>query len=221
MIAPTPEAVRHALARHRRVTVPALPGRTNHLETGVLLPISWTNPQSPVVIATLRTPHLRHHAGEVCFPGGRPERDDRDLEQTALREAREELGIAHVDVLGPLSSIPLYTSDYRLFPFVGAVSDHDLSVNPREVAEVLRVAIVSVLAEPVIEAIPWSYGGMEGLSPIFRIGERVMFGATAHVLHELLLVCAPLFGTEAPPLTPSDTTWEDVLPQHPPPVSAP
>lgn len=194
--------------------MPALPGRTNHLKSGVLLPIAWPRPGEPHVIATVRAAHLRQHAGEVCFPGGRPDPGDADLEATALREAREELGISEAEVLGALSSVPLYTSDYRMFPFVARVPDAPLVINADEVAEVLELSLASVLAQATIEAIPWRHEGQSGLSPIFRAGEHVMFGATAYAMYELLVVSAPLFGRGVPPLAAGDLGWSDVLPRE-------
>lgn len=208
----TPAALTEALASHARVDMPALPGRTNHLKSGVLLPLVWPRPGEPQVIATVRAAHLRRHAGEVCFPGGRPDPGDADLEATALREAREELGIDGAEVLGELSSVPLYTSEYRLFPFVARVGDAPFVINHDEVATVLRLSLGAVLAQETIEAIPWRHQGQSGLSPIFRAGEHVIFGATAYALHELLVVSAPLFGRRVPTLAAGDLSWSDVLP---------
>ncbi len=57
------------------------------------------------LLLTRRSPHLRHHAGQISFPGGRQDPDDRDLIHTALRETQEELGIvpAQIEVLGTLT----------------------------------------------------------------------------------------------------------------------
>lgn len=210
----TPEALRAALAEHPRSDMAALPGRTNHLQSGVLVPISWEQASDPIVIATVRADHLRAHAGEVCFPGGRPEAEDDSLEATALREAHEELGIVDAEILGSLSSIPLYTSDYRLFPFAACMRSHDLVINPGEVASVLQFSVREILARPSIEALAWDHDGMSGLSPIFRKDEHVMYGATAHVFHELLCVAAAAIGADMPPMQTCELTWADVLPAH-------
>jgi len=207
---PSPAAFRTALAAHQCVDMPALPGRRNDRLTGVLLPLVWR--PDPVCIATVRARSLSQHAGEVCFPGGRPDAADVDLRATALREAHEELGIHAAEILGELSSIPLYTSEYRLKPFVARIDEQRLRPNPDEVAAVLHFTLAELLARPHVDAIGYQHEGVEGLSPVFASGEHLMFGATAHCFYELLVVAAPLFGCEAPPLEKGRYSWRDVLP---------
>lgn len=204
-----PEALRSALAAFALTEHPPLPGRTNHLRAGVLVPVVWR--PEPLTILTLRPPHLRH-GGEVSFPGGKPEPQDLDLADTALREAREELGITGAQVLGRLSSIPLFTSDYRLEPWVAAVPDGPLRPSPGEVAEVLEQPLRELLERPALDAVPYTLDGQEHLSPVFYPGGHVLYGATAHALLELLVVVAPLFGLPLPPLVPGRLGWGDLMP---------
>jgi 8-oxo-dGTP pyrophosphatase MutT (NUDIX family) len=206
---PTPQQVRTALARHPTIDFPALPGRRNDQRAGVLVPLSWQ--PDPVVLLTLRGAHLRRHAGEVSFPGGRRDPQDPSLEATALREAREELGIRTADVLGRLSSMPLYTSEFRLVPFVADVSGAQLRPDPAEVAAVLSLDVRDVLERPHWDGIPYTIGDEELLSPLFTIDGRHVYGGTAHTLYELLQVLAPLFGREVPPVVESTLGWQDVM----------
>jgi 8-oxo-dGTP pyrophosphatase MutT (NUDIX family) len=210
MSAPTAAQVRAALDAHPRVHMPALPGRRNHLPSAVLVPMVWRDGEAEC-IATVRASHLRQHAGEVSFPGGRPDPGDADLAATALREAREELGIDAAEVLGELSSIPLFTSDYRLSPFVAAVPVAPFVPSPDEVEKVLVVPLLPLVAAERILAIPWTFGELQGLSPVFELDGHLMYGATAHTLYELLSVLAPLYGRELPPLEAGPWTWPDVL----------
>lgn len=214
MSVPSPQAIALALAAYSPVEVPALPGRTNHLRAGVLVPLVW-DPR-PTVLLTLRAPTIRH-GGEVSFPGGRPEPQDASLEATALREAREELGIGAARVLGRLSSMPVYTSDHRLEPFVAELdADEPLSASDAEVARVLRVELAALLARQHIDALSWHDDGFEHLSPVFCVdtpedGELAVYGATAHTLWELLGVVAPLFQSGLPELRAGRFEWRDLV----------
>lgn len=161
----------------------------------------------------LRTAHLRMHPGEIGYPGGRPEPEDASLAHTALREAREELGIEGAEVLGRMSSIPLFTSDFRLEPFVARIEQDTLTPEPGEVEQILSVGINATLSLPHIDAIPFTGWEAPMLSPVFDIGAHRLFGATAHSFLELLQLLAPLMGRTVPPLRPGRYTWADIKPE--------
>jgi len=159
-------------------------------------------------VLTLRTSNLSNHASEVCFPGGRPEASDGTLEATALREAREELGIEDAEVLGQLSSIPLFTSEFRLNPCVAQISGDALVPHAGEVAAVIRVSLDQVFDRGEIEAIAWEMEDKKHLSPVFEVDGHVIFGATAHVLGELCRVLADASGRTLPELVPGKWGWD-------------
>ncbi len=217
---PRDPALRHrladALARHARADLPPLPGRTNHIHAGVLVPL-LEDSRGLHVVVTERTTRLSHHPGEICFPGGRPHDDDAGLLATALRETREEVGLEGLDVLGELSSVPLLTSDHRLFPFVALLPEgaRPTIASPDEVAEVHLLSVDALLDVPSHHGIPWSYYGRETITPIFEVASRFVFGGTAGVLYELLGVLANALGRELPPLVAGRYAWEDVLPPTP------
>ncbi|MCA9718317.1 MAG: CoA pyrophosphatase [Myxococcales bacterium] len=207
----TPGAVEEALRGHETADFPALPGRRNHLRAAVLVPVIWD--PAPLTILTIRAADLRLHAGEVVFPGGRFDpADDASLADTALREAREEVGLGGARIIGTLSSIPLYTSEYRLEPYVALAPAQRLVAQESEVAAILPVAIGELLARASIDGIAWTRpDGSETLSPVFDLDGRLAYGGTAHVLYELLEVLAPLAGRRPPPMRVGRFTWQDVL----------
>ena len=204
----TPDIVRAALKAHTCHDYPALPGRTNHLRAGVVVPILWD--PAPQVLLTQRPTTLRH-GGELCFPGGKPEVDDADMLATALREGREELGIHEPRVLGRLSSMPIYTSDYRLEPFVVELTHRELCANPAEVERVHRLDLQSAMSRPSVSGIPFTWEGRHAISPLYQVGDRYLFGATAHTFTELVSALCHAVGLSGPELVEGEVTWEEVL----------
>lgn len=212
MSAPLPSAdtLQAALEARTLRQIPALPGRRNHRRAGILLPLHWT-PVSIDCYVTQRTAHLRDHAGEVVFPGGKPDPTDPDLTATALREAYEELGITEADVLGHLSPMPLFTSDFRLFPTVARIHTAELVPQPDEVAHVFSLDLGHLLRADRLLAIDWPGTSAYPPSPVFEVDGPegpLMYGGTAYCLFELLEVVAELQGRPLPPWDVSRWTWD-------------
>jgi 8-oxo-dGTP pyrophosphatase MutT (NUDIX family) len=95
------------------------------------------------IIFTERALHLRHHPGQISFPGGKQETFDQSLQQTAIRETFEEIGIEPnlIEVIGQLTPLKT-TSGFEVFPFVAFVdSRFSLKVNVQEVKSVFEVPL--------------------------------------------------------------------------------
>ncbi|WP_119153063.1 CoA pyrophosphatase [Caldimonas tepidiphila] len=111
----------------------------------VLVPIVLR--EQPTVLLTQRTAHLRAHAGQISFPGGRSEPQDADAAATALREAEEETGLdrRHVEVIG---TMPPYTTvtAFVVTPVVALVRPgFELRPDPFEVDEVFEVPLAFLM----------------------------------------------------------------------------
>lgn len=114
----------------------------------VLVPIVARTAELTVLF-TRRTAHLKDHSGQVSFPGGRAEARDASPEATALRETREEIGLApeHVELLGRLADYQTRTG-FRVSPVVGLVTPpFELNPDAFEVEEVFEVPL-SFLLDP-------------------------------------------------------------------------
>jgi len=99
------------------------------------------------LIFTERALHLRHHPGQISFPGGRYETADLSLQQTALRETEEEIGILQrqVSLFGSLPDLPTI-SGFVISPFLGFIDDDPtLSIDPQEVRSVFEVPLSYLL----------------------------------------------------------------------------
>lgn len=186
---------RLAAALHPLASPPGGPG-WNHAELLDLLPPAhaWRDaavlvglvPRAagPQVLLTRRTDGLRHHAGQVSFPGGRVEPDDHDAVAAAVRETGEELGIG-AELIEPLGYLdPLVTiTGFRVMPVVARVCPSYVAVpDPGEVADVFEVPL-SFLLDPVnLVSHALELGGRPRRVWEYRYPAQRIWGATASML---------------------------------------
>jgi 8-oxo-dGTP pyrophosphatase MutT (NUDIX family) len=142
------------------------------------------------VLLTRRTDALRHHAGQVSFPGGRVEAGDRDACATALRETAEEVGIA-ASLIRPLGYLdPLRTvTGFRVLPLVAVITpDYVAAPDPREVDEVFEVPFDYLMSPSNLRTVQVTLGGrprtvLEFVGP-GSSGRRI-WGVSASILLNL------------------------------------
>lgn len=185
-------------ALHPLDAPPAIPG-WNHPELADLLPPDFSPVSAAVlvglvpresgtqVLLTRRTDALRHHAGQVSFPGGRVEPGDRDAASAALRETREELGIApaQLHALGYLDPL-LTATGFRVLPVVALVDAcYVARPDPGEVAEVFEVPLAFLLDPVNLAAQPFEWQGRMRTVWEYRYPAQRIWGATASMLLNL------------------------------------
>lgn len=143
----------------------------------------------PALLLIERSSALRHHAGQLAFPGGKPEPSDRDLLDTALREAEEEVGLPRdlVQVVGRLNPVPTPTG-FMIIPFVGRI---EADWEPRRASsEVERILTPSLrtLMDPTVHRttgrVEWQ--GTHYDMHEYRISDPPLWGATARMVWDLL-----------------------------------
>lgn len=153
----------------------------------MLVPLYLDDEGCVHAVFTKRRDDMRRHPGEISFPGGRRDDDEPDLKDTALREAEEEIGLSRgmVQIVGALQPTPTFVTDYAIYPFVGVIDPgHVWRPEAREVAEVLELSLRDVRA---------GYGrrrmvrrGMPFRTDTYQVGDRVIWGATARIVADLL-----------------------------------
>ena len=147
-----------------------------------------TDTPSPELIFTLRTKHLSHHAGEVCFPGGMWEPQDNSLLTSALRETHEEIGVPHsmIDVIGALP-VRQTRSGTLVRPFVGRIkTGARFTLNHHELEALFTVPVEAFRHGLQVRTDIFERDGREYRTPAYHYDGYEIWGFTAGVTAELL-----------------------------------
>jgi 8-oxo-dGTP pyrophosphatase MutT (NUDIX family) len=139
------------------------------------------------LILTLRSSDI-DHGGQISFPGGRAEKGE-SLEQTALREAQEEVGVPPeaVTIVGELSALYVSHSNNLVTPVIGFTGSRpEFKVNPAEVEEVFAVELNSLLHKKNITIEDWNLHSYTYRVPYWDVHQVPLWGATAMMLNEFL-----------------------------------
>lgn len=165
---------------------------TKVTEAAVLVPL--VNRAAGVqVLLTLRPEHLRDHAGQVSFPGGRVEPEDVDREATALREMTEEIGLAakHVTLLGRLPGYEI-PSGFRITPVVGWIEPpFTVAPDPFEVADIFEAPLDYFLEPANYQRRQYHFRGRHRHYLAIPYEGRYIWGATAGMLYSLCRILKP------------------------------
>ncbi|PRY76112.1 8-oxo-dGTP pyrophosphatase MutT (NUDIX family) [Marivita geojedonensis] len=163
-----------------------LPAGRKLRPAGVLVPVIATGGRTDVLL-TKRSSRLKHHPGQIAFPGGKQDEGDADVIAAALREAEEEVGLPRetVDVLGTLPSHETVTG-FLVTPVIGWIDRaFDIVPEPGEVAEAFRVPLAHVTDSTLFTVQSRRWRGTRRHYYTVPFGPYYIWGATARILRGL------------------------------------
>lgn len=182
------------------------PSPDEQVAAAVLVPLYVDRHGELRVVLTKRRSNLRRHAGEVSFPGGRQDEQDSNLQDTALREAEEEIGLARTDasIVGALARTSTFATNYAIHPFVALLADQGSRgsliggepdsrawrASEREVESILEPTLADVRAARGRTTI--ERRGFVFETDAYLFDGQVVWGATARIVEELLGRLVPL-----------------------------
>lgn len=155
--------------------------------SSVLVPI-FTKGGERHLLFTKRTENLRNHPGQISFPGGRHDKSDESLWETALRETEEEIGVKreHVKFLGELDDM-LTSTQYRITPFVASIPyPYEFVVNCAEIDAIIEVPIKQLMDPDILEIRLREYFNVIVKVYYFHIGPEPIWGATGRIVKHFL-----------------------------------
>ena len=156
--------------------------------------------REPCILLTKRTLNVRHHKGEISFPGGSRDKNDKTLLETALRETEEEMGILAIDieVLGELDDTPT-SSRFLITPYVGTIpANYGFSPSSIEVEEVIEIPLKSLIDDSNMRSEVQIVDGELKPSPTYVYNGHIVYGATARILFRFLELLRSVRDKETP-----------------------
>lgn len=131
------------------------------------------------------------HSGQVSLPGGKAEKSDKDLIETAFRETEEEIGIKRESIhhIGTLTTLYIPNSNFMVYPQVGIIhSKPAFQINQREVEALFEAPLIKLLHPSSIKRFKRQINNIEVDAPYFCVDRYEIWGATAMIISEFLQV---------------------------------
>jgi 8-oxo-dGTP pyrophosphatase MutT (NUDIX family) len=142
--------------------------------------------KSPIIVMTKKPKHMKFHAGEISFPGGKLDSIDSNLLETALRETREEIGLSlrEDQIIGQLDPVITLNSGFTILPFVSVIDEiPSLSANA-EVEKIFHIPLEPFLKTLANDPDP-SHNLIQEMYT-FEFQGKIIWGASARVLKQIV-----------------------------------
>jgi 8-oxo-dGTP pyrophosphatase MutT (NUDIX family) len=177
------------LAPKMRLEYNAKKIEANNPKIAAVLALFYPNQNNKVsLLLTKRANYIGTHSGQISFPGGKFEKSDLNLKETALRETFEEVGIFQekIDIVREITEVYIPPSNFSVTPFIGILNDIPVFKLNSEVAKIIEIPFPDLLDDTMLASISISNSYMKETSvPCFNFDGSVIWGATAMILSEI------------------------------------
>ena len=157
-------------------------------KAGVLI-LLYPKDQELFIVLIQRTEYNGPHSGQISFPGGKSERNDKNIIDTALRESQEEIGInpKMVNIFGQLTPLHVPISNFIVYPVIGMYKTTPVfKADSTEVKKVIEIRLQDLLNPKNCTSKEFKYGDLSFEAPIYNPDNTTIWGATAMILSEFI-----------------------------------
>ena len=139
-------------------------------------------------LLTKRASYKGTHSAQISFPGGKTEKSDKNLQETALRETLEEVGVqpSTVKIIRELTDVYIPPSNFLATPFLGFVDEKPTFVLNHEVEKEIEVLVSDLLDDANVSSVTLDTSYMKKAAvPCFKMNNHIVWGATGMMLSEI------------------------------------
>lgn len=188
------EKIRQALSSRRKEKI----SDKSLTKAAVLVPLFFRGGEYHILF-TRRSDQVAHHKGQISFPGGARSEGDHSLLDTALRESWEEIGLEtrDIEIIGELDDTPTVSSGFVISPFVASIPyPYEFKVSDYEIDEIFHVPVSALLHEAKVTRESRVVLGEVVTAYSYEYEGRVIWGATAWIVRQLLEVWQSMSGAQ-------------------------
>ncbi|MBU3012661.1 CoA pyrophosphatase [Polaribacter vadi] len=161
---------------------------SNPRKAAVLALFYPNDKKQTTLLLTKRASYKGTHSAQISFPGGKIEKSDVNLEDTALRETWEEVGVCStsVEIIRELTDVYIPPSNFLATPFIGYVAERPSFILNHEVANTIEILLTDLLDDKHLTSVNLSTSYMKNIDvPCFKINNHIIWGATGMMLSEI------------------------------------
>lgn len=154
-----------------------------------VLALFYPNSQNEThFLLTKRASYKGTHSAQISFPGGKFDKNDESLQQTAIRETNEEVGVKTNDItiIKEMTDVYIPPSNFLVTPFIGYCNQLPIFTKNHEVEELIHVSLDDFLNKTIVSNVILSTSYAKEIKvPCFKLNNYIVWGATAMMLNEI------------------------------------
>lgn len=168
---------------------PIIINNSNLINSAIIIPLIFVKNKLEIIFIK-RSDKVKHHKNQIAFPGGKFDKDDKNLLKTALREIEEEIGITenNIKILGRLDDTTTFVTNYIISPFIGLILNSGIQLKPNidEISEIIKIPIDELLKKENFLTEEIEHNCRKYIIYKYIYKDHIIWGATSRILKQFL-----------------------------------